>query len=115
MVMNKKHLIEDADLKCDCGSWAKPVKLKIEGREIRGWRCKKCGMEFIHPEDAQSTLYLNKLKRQELEVKIGSLGSNQIIRFPKEVSTALRVQSGDTASIKVCGHNRLEIQIKHRK
>jgi len=112
--MDKKHLIEDAKLSCDCGSWAKPTKLKLEGREVRGWKCKKCGMEFIHPEDAQTILYLNKLKKQALEVKIGSLGSNQIIRFPKEVSTALNVHNGDIATIKVCDKNKLEIQIKHR-
>jgi hypothetical protein len=107
--------LDNDELKCDCGSWAKPAKLRLEGKEVRGWKCKKCDMEFIHPEDAQTILYLNKLKKQALEVKIGSLGSNQIIRFPKEVSTALRVHSGDTASIKVCDHDRLEIQIKHKK
>jgi len=112
MIMSK---IDNDELKCDCGSWAKPSKLRLEGKEVRGWKCKKCGMEFIHPEDAQTILYLNKLKKQALEVKIGSLGSNQIIRFPKQVSTALNVHSGDTAAIKVCSDNKLEIQIKRRK
>lgn len=104
---------EKDELSCDCGSWAKQTKLKLEGFEVRGWKCKKCGMEFVHPEDAQRILVLNKLRKQAVEVKIGMLGSNQIIRFPKEVSTALNVHSGDTALINIAGKDKFEVQIKH--
>jgi len=105
---------EKDELKCDnCGSWAKPTYLSLEGHKVRGWKCSRCDMEYIHPEDAQKILASNKLRKQMVEVKVGKLGSNQIMRFPQEVTHALNVHAGDLAIIKLSGKDSFQVKIKH--
>lgn len=40
--MAAKSLYKDR-VPCDCGGWKIPKAFKVEGFEVRGWQCKKCG------------------------------------------------------------------------
>ena len=81
-----------------CGSVAKPAKLRFQGIDVNGWKC-KCGEEYFNPEEAEKILLLNKLKKQRFSVKVGQVRSNIILRIPKAVADALNLKKGDIVKL----------------
>ena len=90
--------LEEDQIKCVCGKWAKPDRLKVEGSIVRGWKC-DCGEEYFHPEDIGPILTLNKLKMEALKGKVARNGNSISIRIPKELANALKLKIGKDVSI----------------
>ena len=82
-----------------CGNSMKPKSIRLGGISVRAWRCPKDGEVILHPDDAELALMLNKLRRQGVKVKIGTLNKAPYIRFPKEFSRIL--VKGDEVVVKV--------------
>lgn len=85
-------------LKCYCGKWAKPAKLKIEGLEVRGWRC-GCGEEYLHPEDSLRVSALKKLQTEALKATVTMTGNSFALRIPKEAADVLALKVGEKLSV----------------
>lgn len=101
-----------AKMECECGSFARPTTLKVEGFKVRGWRCPKCGMEYLHPEDSEKIYLLNKLKNQEITVKIGIIGRAEFIRIPRDVVEVMNLKKGEEISIKLKSPEELVLTSK---
>ena len=61
---------------------------RIEGFEVRGWRCPKCG------EDAEIYLLHKKLQKEPAKAKVGVLGKSMVLRIKKEIAEALGLKKG---------------------
>src|SRR3989338_10192779 len=96
---------------CKCGRKAYGAKLHFLGFEMDGWRC-KCGEEYHDPIQAQRLLLWNKLKNAALEVKLGRIRSNLIVRIPKRIEEALGLKKGEKIMLKVISEKKLEMVAK---
>ncbi|MBI2529921.1 MAG: AbrB/MazE/SpoVT family DNA-binding domain-containing protein [Candidatus Diapherotrites archaeon] len=94
-----------------CGKKAYGARLRIQGSEIDGWKC-KCGEEYLEPIQAERLLLQNKLKSAALEVKLGRIRSNLIVRIPKRIEEALELKSGEKVMLKVISEKKLEMIAK---
>lgn len=107
----KMKNISAAKFKCDaCKCVMRQTKLKLEGFQIRAWKCGKCGETLLNPEDAQKMLVFNKLKKG-LPVKVGSLGRSLILRIPKEVAVFYNISKGNWVSIHAEDLNSLKLAL----
>ena len=98
-------------MKCvKCGRTAQPAKLSFQGFGIDGWKC-PCGEEYFDPSQAEQILSLNKLKRQAVEAKLGRIRSNLILRIPKAIEQALKLQTGELVKIRVLDNKTVEIMV----
>jgi len=104
--MKKRSGLECAS----CGKVARKTKLRFQGFDIDGWKC-RCGEEYFHPEQAQKILLLNKVLNKEYKVKIGQIRSNLIIRIPAELANALDFQKGEDVLVKADGKKRLHVEV----
>lgn len=93
-----------------CNSVMKQKQFSIEGANVRGWECTKCHETALHPEDAQRTLLLNKLKRG-LAVKIGRLGKSLVVRIPKEMAQLYKLSKGENVMVKAGTEKSIELQV----
>jgi len=90
-------------MKCiRCGKIAPRAKLRFQGHQIDGWKC-KCGEEYLDPLQAERILTLNKLKHERFQAKLGRIRSNLIIRIPKVIEQGLGLKDGEEVTIKVKG------------
>lgn len=106
----KKERLEDADIKCFCGEWAKPIKrMNLSGYTVRGWECPSCGERFINPADANYVLALKKLEKEKLEGKVTKTGNSYALRLPKKLVDAIGYEVGDTIEIKLKGPKKIEL------
>jgi len=85
-------------------------KFRIEGFTVRGWECPKCRDNLLHPSDAQQVLLINKLK-QGIPVRIGKLGGNLMVRFPKDIETFYNLKSKETVTLKIEDESTIAINI----
>ena len=92
-----------------CGSTAVPATLRFQGSEIKGWKC-KCGEEYFEPEMAERILLLNKLKKQKVQIKVGQIRSNMILRIPKAMAEALGIKKGDVVTLTL-GEHEIKVAI----
>ena len=100
-LLNRGYFMSREGIKCSaCGKVARPAKLRFQGYDIKGWKC-KCGDEFYDPDEAQKILLLNKILKKRYEVKVGQIKSNLIIRIPKELSDALGLVKGEKLFLKI--------------
>ncbi len=76
--------------------------LQFNEFQIDGWKC-SCGEIYYDPAQAERILLLNKLRKEQLRAKLGKIKSNLIIRVPKELESALRLQKGKDVIIKIEG------------
>jgi len=98
-------------MKCvSCGGWAEETTVTVDGFEMRAWRCEKCGEEYLHPEDAEKALVLNKYKKGK-KVKVGTLGESTIVRIPKELVEALGLEKGRIIEIRARDARHIELEI----
>ncbi len=73
--MSDLTLLEKDALPCHkCKGWAEPAKVEVSGHLIRGWRCSKCGEEYLHPIDANKLLKENKAKKQKAVIAKAGYG-----------------------------------------
>lgn len=106
----KRDLWEAVHKCTECNLIMKKKKLLVEGIKIRGWECPKCNETILHPEDAQKMFVFNKL-RKGLQIKVGSLGQNLIMRFPKEAAEFYHITKGKNVTLKAEDFNKLELDV----
>ncbi len=98
-------------MKCvKCGGWAEETTLTVDGFRMRAWKCGACGEEYLHPEDAERALVLNKYKKG-IKVKVGTLGESTIVRIPKELASALGLRKGKEVEIKSKDAKHIEVVV----
>jgi hypothetical protein len=96
-------------MKCvKCDDWAEETTVVVDGFKMRAWRCSECREEYLHPEDAEKALILNKYKKGK-KVKIGKLGESTIVRIPKELAQALGFTKGTEVKIKSKDAKHIEL------
>ncbi|MFQ5800888.1 MAG: hypothetical protein ACE5HH_04120 [Candidatus Hydrothermarchaeales archaeon] len=83
----------------------------MEGFKVRGWRCKKCGEEAFHGEDAEIYLLYKKLQNQPAKAKVGVLGKSTVLRIKKEIAQTLGLEKGDNISIKIEPPRKVVIEV----
>ena len=66
----------------DCGGWKKSKTFKVEGFEVRGWQCAKCG-DIEYSDDINKVLVFKKLQRSPIEVKAREVGNTEILTIPR--------------------------------
>jgi AbrB family looped-hinge helix DNA binding protein len=91
-----------------CGKTAKPAKLRFQGQQVDGWKC-KCVESYFDPEQAQRILLLNRIQKEAFRVKVGKVRSNLIVRIPKKIADALQLKDGDEVTLKVEGDQEITI------
>ena len=74
--------------------------LSFNGSPIKGWVC-SCGEKYYDPKEAQRILLLNKLKKENIKVRLGQIRSNLILRLPRDVEKAFSLEKGKDVIIKV--------------
>lgn len=96
-------------IKCYCGGSAGPVELRIEGLKVRGWRCKKCKEEYLHPEDSLRISAIRRLKSKPIEATITKAGNSYAIRIQKEAAVALALKIGEKIKLIIEGPKNAQI------
>jgi len=78
--------------------------LEFNSHKITGWKC-TCGETYYDPGEAQRILVLNKLRNEAIKSRLGRNRSNLILRLPKDVETALKLEKGKEVLIKIEGNS----------
>ncbi|MEE8400748.1 MAG: AbrB/MazE/SpoVT family DNA-binding domain-containing protein [Candidatus Hydrothermarchaeaceae archaeon] len=110
MTKKKVTRLEEDDLKCTCGKWARPKKTLIDGHRVRGWTCSACGEYYINPNDAQLLLTINKLKMERLSAKMTKIGNSVGIRLPKELIDLIGFKQGQRFKITIENHKKFTLE-----
>lgn len=98
-------------MKCvKCDEWAEETEIVVDGFKMRAWKCSECGEEYLHSEDAEKALILNKYKKG-IKVRVGTLGESMIVRIPKELAHALGMTKGKEVEIKSKDAKHIEVVI----
>jgi|SRR3989344_4967624 len=86
---------ENLKLKCECNGQMEKIQTTWKGIEVRGWKCKKCNEELIHPLDAQKALEIDKArKNNELTVKLRKVGKSNVVTIPQVLMEAEGLKAG---------------------
>src|SRR3989344_1363450 len=87
--------LEKDSLKCYCSGTASPAGFRIEGIRVRGWKCGKCGEEYLHPDDSIRISAIRRLKSRPIEATVMMAGNSFAIRIQKEAAVALALKIGE--------------------
>lgn len=96
---------------CECGGMASRGAVKYKNYGIRGWVCKKCKKEYIHPEDSLKISKLEALKKSRVRVKIRTVGQSLVITLPKEIAELYDLQKGETVELSPESMKKIEIEL----
>jgi hypothetical protein len=83
----------------------------MEGIIARGWRCAKCGEEYLHPEDSLRISAIRNLKAKPIEAAVMMAGNSFAIRIQKEAAIALALKIGEKIKIVIEGPKTAHILI----
>ena len=87
--------LDNLKLKCECNGQMEKIQTTWKGIDVRGWRCKKCNEELIHPLDAQKALEIDKArKNNELTVKLRKVGKSNVVTVPQAIMEAEGLRTG---------------------
>jgi len=100
------------EIPCECGAMASRCTVKYRNYEVRGWVCKKCKKEYIHPEDSLKVSKLEALKKSHLRVKIRTVGQSLVITLPKEIAELYGLEKGETVELSPENMKKIEIEIQ---
>ena len=103
--------IEKEAVRCLCGSWTTPKIFHIEGMDVRGSECKKCGESYLNGEDAYRLSEFRKVKDAVLEGKIGRSGNSYVVRLPIDVVRALGLEKGETVQLSIKNPHEIVISV----
>lgn len=105
----KEKEIDKESIKCICGNWTKSKKFRIEGFEVRGSECPKCGESYLNPEDTYALSEFRKIKDEILEGKIAKSGNSYVVRLPIKLVRALGLKTGEKVQLAVKGPHKIEV------
>ena len=83
--------------------------VNYKGYEVRGWVCKKCKKEYLHPEDSLKISRLRALKKNHVRVKIRTVGQSLVITLPKEIAELYGLEKGETVELSSEGLKKIDI------
>lgn len=99
------------EIPCECGGMARRSTVKYKNYEVRGWICKKCKKEYIHPEDSLKISKLEELRKSKVRVKIRTVGQSLVITLPKEIAKLYGLEKGETVELSPENFKKIEIEI----
>lgn len=88
-------------IKCPCGEWTEPKIFHIEGFDVRGSECPKCGEAYLNGEDSYRLSIFRQLKNAVLEGKISKSGNSYVLRLPINLIRALNLEKGEKVHLSV--------------
>lgn len=97
-------------LKCVCGTWTKPKMFRIEGFQVRGSECPKCGESYLNPDDAYRLSEYRKIKDAVLDAKVAMAGNSFVVRLPIELVRAMGLKKGETVHLSVSGPHEVVVR-----
>ena len=97
------------EIPCECGDMAGKSAIKYKSYEVRGWICKKCGKEYIHPEDSLKISKLEALKKNGIRVKVRTVGQSLVITLPKELVDIYGLEKGEIVELTPENMRKIEI------
>ncbi|UCH88818.1 MAG: AbrB/MazE/SpoVT family DNA-binding domain-containing protein [Thermoplasmata archaeon] len=106
-----KNDLKKEIIKCVCGKWTKPKIFHIEGFDIRGSECPKCGEAYLNGEDSFKLSEFRKIKNAILEGKISKSGNSYVVRLPINVIRALGLKKGESVKLKVKAPHEIIINV----
>jgi hypothetical protein len=86
-------------VKCICGEWTTPKIFHIEGFDVRGSECQKCGESYLNGEDAYRLSEFRKIKDMIMDGKISKSGNSYVVRLPIDLVRALGLESGEKVKL----------------
>jgi predicted nucleic acid-binding Zn-ribbon protein len=98
-------------VKCVCGIWTKPRMFRIEGIEVRGSECPKCGEAYLNGEDSMKVSEYRRVKDAVMDAKISTSGNSDVLRLPIALIKALRLTKGKKVRITVRGPNEVVVTV----
>ena len=93
-----------------CGSIAPEARLRFQGQELDGWKCHKCGEQYLDPLQAGRILLLHKLQKSKFTVTLGQIKSNLILRIPKEAQQAMGLHKGEKVKLSIPTQKKMEME-----
>ncbi len=96
-----KNELKKESVKCICGEWTKCRIFHIEGLEIRGSECPKCGEAYLNGDDSYRLSEFRKVKDANLEGKIAKSGNSYVVRLPIDLVRAFDLKKGKTIHLSV--------------
>ena len=99
------------EIPCECGGMAGKSTVNYKGYEVRGWTCKKCKKEYIHPEDSLKISKLEALKKNGIKVKVRTVGQSLVITLPKELVELYGLEKGEFVELTPGSLNKIEIGV----
>ena len=98
-------------VKCICGEWTTPKMFHIDGFDIRGSECPKCGESYLNGEDAYKLSEFRKIKDMILEGKIAKSGNSYVVSLPIDVVRAMGLESGEKIKLSIKNQHEILISI----
>lgn len=106
-----KNELEKEKLKCTCGKWTKPKMFHIEGFDVRGSECPKCGEAYLNGEDSYRLSEFRKVKNAILEGKISKSGNSYVVRLPIVLVRALGLKKGEKVHLSVKNNHEVILSV----
>ena len=106
-----KSELEKEIVKCICGKWTKPKMFHIEGFDVRGSECPKCGEAYLNGEDSYRLSEFRKVKDAILEGKVSKSGNSYVVRLPIDLVRALKLKKGEKVRLSVKNKHEIILSV----
>lgn len=108
--MKSKSIYED-ELDCECGGTMRPKLFNVEGFDVRGWQCQKCG-RIDYSDDINVVLAVKKFKKEGASLKLRKVGDTMVITIPKEIRQGLHLKEGEEVKMYPLSNKKVMIEIE---
>lgn len=82
-----------------CNKNMKRIKDTFQGFEVEAWKCPNCKEVIYDQEVIQPILQYNKLRKEKLTVKVGTLGKSKMLRIPKVIEKIYDIRRGERLTL----------------
>ena len=103
--------IKGESLKCICGEWTNPKIFHIEGFDVRGSECPKCGESYLNGDDAYRLSEFRKVKDIIMDGKISKSGNSYVLRLPIDLVRALGLEIGEKVKLSLKNPHEIVITV----
>lgn len=87
--------LNDAIIQCECGKKMHSMTTLWKEISVRGWRCKSCHEEVLHPLDAQRALEIDRARKKHLlTVKVRRVGKSTVVTVPSSIVAMENLKEG---------------------
>ncbi len=106
-----KNELEKEIVRCTCGKWTKPKMFHIEGFDVRGSECPKCGEAYLNGEDSTRLSEFRKVKNAILEGRVAKSGNSYVVRLPIDLVRALGLKKGEKVRLSVKNNHEVILSV----